>query len=316
MKSNVNPLVSIIIPTYNLSAYIAETLNSVQSQSFKNFEVLIIDDTSDDNTVEIVKTYQKQDQRFKLFINCHKKGVSGARNTGIDHAIGEWIAFLDGDDIWSNDSLLLRLTILKEYPDAQYIGGNYARFSQDITQAEKSNILLNPIWHEYFFNASNTGKCVCIEQPITHFLRSVFAQTGTILVKSVIVKELGGFEETLLSTEDHQLWLKIASHVKAFIFIPEIVMFYRQRENSLTHTTRSMYHDAPRAYQMLLNDSSFRLYHKELSKNICHFIKLNSFIYRNNKQYLQAIKWSFQLVCCAPFSKISWKNLIASCLLR
>ncbi|WP_143531441.1 glycosyltransferase family 2 protein, partial [Rodentibacter trehalosifermentans] len=97
-------LISIIMPAYNAEKYISKAIKSVLSQSYENWELLVIDDNSNDNTVNVVKAYL-HDRRIKLFINMKNKGAAETRNTGLDNAIGKYICFLDADDYWDKDKL-------------------------------------------------------------------------------------------------------------------------------------------------------------------------------------------------------------------
>lgn len=94
------PLVSVIMPAYNAGAYIEDAIKSVITQSYKEWELIVIDDCSRDNTVEIVERYKNEDSRVHLLKNVENSGVSKSRNEGIKFARGEWIAFLDSDDLW------------------------------------------------------------------------------------------------------------------------------------------------------------------------------------------------------------------------
>ncbi|MGR6009469.1 glycosyltransferase family 2 protein [Bacillus cereus] len=108
------PEISIIIPTYNVEEYIEEALNSVLNQSFKQLEVIVIDDGSRDKTVEIIQSLQ--DERIKLYENGSNQGPAYSRNFGISKAKGNWIAFLDGDDWWDQERIkeLLNFARIKE----------------------------------------------------------------------------------------------------------------------------------------------------------------------------------------------------------
>lgn len=126
MRDTIKPLVSIIVPVFNLELYIGETIDSILAQvNFSNFEVLIVDDHSTDSTLDIINQYGNTDSRIKVFINHRRKGAAGARNAGLEMANGEWITFLDGDDIWDESILSTQLNVLKEYPDAQLISSDF-----------------------------------------------------------------------------------------------------------------------------------------------------------------------------------------------
>lgn len=98
-------MVSVITPTYNCARFIAETIRSVQSQSYSNWEMIIVDDCSTDNTKDIVAQYQKEDSRIQYHCLPHNSGAAEARNEALRRAKGKWIAFLDSDDLWTPDKL-------------------------------------------------------------------------------------------------------------------------------------------------------------------------------------------------------------------
>ena len=106
-------LVSIITPTYNSEKYISETIESIQVQTYANWELLITDDCSTDHTIDIIKKYQKRDSRIKLFLLNKNQGAGAARNNSIKEANGRYIAFCDSDDQWKKNKLELQLTFIK-----------------------------------------------------------------------------------------------------------------------------------------------------------------------------------------------------------
>lgn len=108
------PYVSIIMPAYNSGRFIEKAINSVLNQSYNNFELLIIDDGSEDNTADIVNTIAKKDLRIHYIRNEKNLGVSAARNRGILLASGDWIAFLDSDDKWASDKLEKQINLINE----------------------------------------------------------------------------------------------------------------------------------------------------------------------------------------------------------
>ena len=107
-------LVSIITPAYNAAAYIAETIASVFAQTYTNWEMLIVNDCSKDNTAEIVESYAKKDKRIKLINLKQNSGAAAARNTAIQNAKGRYIAFLDSDDLWKKEKLQKQLSFMQQ----------------------------------------------------------------------------------------------------------------------------------------------------------------------------------------------------------
>lgn len=114
MLRNVD-LVSIVMPAYNCENYIVYSIESVLNQTYSNFELIIIDDGSKDTTLEIIRDYAKKDIRVKVLVNKKNLGVSETRNIGISLSNGNWIAFLDSDDIWIEDKLEKQMNYAKKF---------------------------------------------------------------------------------------------------------------------------------------------------------------------------------------------------------
>lgn len=108
-------LVSIVTPTYNCARFIAETIRSVQSQSYSNWEMIIVDDCSTDNTKDIVAQYQKEDSRIQYHCLPHNSGAAEARNEALRRAKGKWIAFLDSDDLWKPEKLSRQILFMENH---------------------------------------------------------------------------------------------------------------------------------------------------------------------------------------------------------
>ncbi len=114
--NNINkPLVSIITPCYNSAKYIGETIESVLNQNYTNWEMIIVDDISTDNTVEVVRNYQKKDERIKFYVLSEKGGASLARNKAIKESKGKYIAFLDSDDVWKKEKLSKQVEFMENH---------------------------------------------------------------------------------------------------------------------------------------------------------------------------------------------------------
>jgi glycosyltransferase involved in cell wall biosynthesis len=137
------PLVSIIIPTYNRERCIARSINSVLSQTYQNWELIIVDDRSTDNTKMLIEQYEKRDSRIRYIPNTHKKGPAGARNQGLEITKGEFIAFLDSDDEWRNYHIEEIICEFNNNPDIDWIFADGER-SCDGEIIKKS--ILNEAW--------------------------------------------------------------------------------------------------------------------------------------------------------------------------
>lgn len=111
---NESPLISVVIPNYNGKRFIADTIQSVLRQSYTNFELIIVDDSSTDGSIDILKVFSKKDKRITLILNNQNHGVSSVRNQGIQFSTGKYIALLDNDDLWEEDKLERQLAIAEQ----------------------------------------------------------------------------------------------------------------------------------------------------------------------------------------------------------
>jgi len=119
-------LVSIVMPAYNCGKYVVEAINSVLAQTYRNWELLVLDDGSKDNTLRIIEEFSQKDSRIKAVPNGKNMGVSATRNRGIELASGEWIAFLDSDDMWKPEKLEKQFEIVeKEAAEFLFTGSSY-----------------------------------------------------------------------------------------------------------------------------------------------------------------------------------------------
>lgn len=123
------PLVSIIIPVYNRSDLLPRAIDSILNQTYSNWELLVIDDGSTDNTVDIIRQYAAQDKRIRLLMQSHQ-GASCARNLGLENAQGKYIAYLDSDDASSPDRLAVQVAYLESHPDITLVGSATAPFGE------------------------------------------------------------------------------------------------------------------------------------------------------------------------------------------
>ena len=205
--------VSIIIPVYNAEKTILETIQSVQSQSFTDWELIVIDDGSSDNTVTIIE--EIQESRLQLF--CYENaGATVARNRGLAQAQGNFIAFLDADDLWSEDKLVLQLVALQKHPDA---GVAYC-WTSFIDEQGKVFFLQKPVWHQ--------------GNVYPELLLRNFLACGSIpLIRKEAIAAVGEFDPHLKSCQDWEYWLRLAKYW-SFVLVPQHLVFYRQSSGSIS----------------------------------------------------------------------------------
>ena len=193
------PLFSVIIPLYNKAENIRDTLNSALEQTFQDFEIIIIDDGSTDNSMEIVNTHT--DSRLKVF-SKENEGVSLARNYGVSKANGKFMAFLDADDFWKTDHLEVLNSLILSYPKITWFASRYEiKHHEGLVIPMQTNLLDED---EVFEGV--------VEDYFRYSLVSSLAWTSAVCMKKEFFNDLGGFNKriTFGAGEDTDLWIRAA----------------------------------------------------------------------------------------------------------
>jgi teichuronic acid biosynthesis glycosyltransferase TuaG len=218
-----NPLVSIIIPAYNCADYLAKTVESVQNQQYLFWELVIVDDGSTDKTLEVIEKLIESDSRIRLL--KQPNGRQGkARNNGIRHAKGEWIAFLDADDLWPENKLSLQLSkTLEANVDLSFTDG-FICLGNNMNLREFRFGVIDKFHQGY--------------KSILEFHEQNRIPTSSVLVKKSALLEVGGFSEKLKiqNCEDYLLWVTLLTRGKKYLGIEEPLLFYRVHDGSSTST--------------------------------------------------------------------------------
>jgi glycosyltransferase involved in cell wall biosynthesis len=213
------PTISVIIPVYNGAKTIKETIESVLNQTWQNFELLVINDGSNDATLEIIQTIK--DTRIQVF-SYPNSGVSASRNRGLTKAEGEFISFIDADDLWTPDKLELQLQALQDHPQAAVA---YS-WSDWIDQSGKflrkgGHITVNGKAYEKLL------------------LRDFIESGSNPLIKKQALDEVGDFDQSLTSAEDWDMWLRLAAK-NEFITVEVPQILYRISPNSASFNIAKM----------------------------------------------------------------------------
>lgn len=183
------PKVSVIIPTYNRADFLTEAVDSVLNQTWRDFEIIVVDDGSTDGTRDVVGRYG---DRIKYF-HKQNKGPSSARNFGTSKAHGNFLAFLDSDDIWEPNKLDIQMNFLQSHPEIKLIScGSY--------------IMGNSRKRKFHIRGDLSGDLF-----LTLYQRS-FINTSSVVLTQDCFFQVGPFDETIQTAEDYDLWLKVARH--------------------------------------------------------------------------------------------------------
>ena len=236
-------LVSIIMPAYNAGKYIADSIRSVLAQTWSNWELIVVDDGSTDNTAAVVHDFIKRDGRVK-YVYQENGRLGKARNTGIKNATGELIAFLDSDDLWIETKLELQLQALREH-DADLVYCNAYVFTDD-----------NPLDETKTLPASSgtfSGQT---------FFDSLLLQNQipvlTVLIKKTALENVGWFEEKkpYHGCEDYDLWLKLAKAGFVFYGLPAVLARYRRHQTAMTAVASNALHPMLLIVRRHIDDST------------------------------------------------------------
>ncbi|MDD4085555.1 MAG: glycosyltransferase [Acidaminococcaceae bacterium] len=201
---NSSPLISVIIPTFNYGAFLGACLDSVRAQTYKNIEIIVVDDGSTDATAEIAAAYPEA-----RYVYQENSGVSAARNRGFDLSTGDFIAFIDADDYWAADKLAKQMAFMGQNPEYGIVFTGQKNFFEN----EK---------------VRNNAKAVFVAD------REVKVAIQSALIRREVFNKHGGFKEDLRYSEDTEWVMRVRmGGVKSFL-LEEILTFRRIHGENLT----------------------------------------------------------------------------------
>jgi len=204
-------LVSVLIPTYNREKLLPRAIDSVINQTYKNWELIIVDDRSTDNTKKLVEQYINGDKRIKYVVNKHKKGPAGARNQGLELAKGKYIAFLDSDDEWLRHHLEDCICLFNKFPELSVVFGK-ERFVYKGKDVD-------------FMNSGIKSKLSRVKKRIDkkeftifeNFVLDNLIKDGTFLnpsasmIRREVIENTGFFNEDFYCVDDYEFWIRVSA---------------------------------------------------------------------------------------------------------
>lgn len=219
MNSQAPPRVSVIIPSYNAEAFLSDAVESVLNQTWRDLELIIVNDGSTDGTGSLAQRLSEGDRRVKI-VDKPNGGLSSARNAGIAAASGDAICFLDADDVFLPDKIERQAQFLEHAPSCDFVYSDYYVGDSQLT----------PIWLE-----SVRPAMAKMEEYLLY--RNGFAPLCPLL-RSRLVVATGDFDETLRATEDWDYWIRAAQHGR-FCYLPGAVGIYRTHSGQM-HRNREL----------------------------------------------------------------------------
>jgi len=219
VNCNNNELVSVIIPSYNAASLITKTIESVISQSYKNWELLVVDDCSKDNTRDVVRTLVKLDSRIHLISLDENRGApAGPRNIGVKESKGVWIAFLDADDIWHPEKLEQQLMLMSKHhvPFSSSLSRNF----KDDSTIQNDVIVDVPACADISFEMQR--------------LKGRIANSSVVVSKELMVKYPFNEDIRYKAVEDYHCWLRIHQDIGFSIKVKAVLLNYRIVEGQIS----------------------------------------------------------------------------------
>lgn len=286
------PVISVVIPVFNGEKTIKETIQSVLDQTFIDLEVIVINDGSQDSTLSIVSSIT--DPRVQVF-SYENAGLANSRNRGFSYATGEYISFLDADDLWTVDKLEAQYKALQANPQAavayswvDYIdeSGNFFRSASHITA--NGDVYEQLLLNNFLENGSNP------------------------LIRRQALADVGGFDAELASSEDWDMWLRLSARYE-FVAVSSAQVLYRKSSHSMSCNALKMeaeslrmldkaYSQAPQALQHLKRNSIANLY---------HYLTFKIFESSPNRRNgLLAARFFWNAIANNPSMLLGWKTVL------
>lgn len=261
-----NPFISIVIPTYNHAHFLKRALKSLEEQVYTNFEVIIVDNNSIDNTQVVIKSF------FNLkivYLKINNNGVIAAsRNIGIKAANGEWVAFLDSDDWWTSDKLQTCVN---------HINNNVDFIYHDLKVIGQKNSILKSL---IFRKLRKVKKSLLLEM----LIHGNPISNSSVLVRKKLIQDAGGLNENfeMIGAEDFNLWLKIANITNKFLYIPRFLGYYEYHLNGVSRK------DMSECHKVATNEFLINLDLKYQSQITAHILYMKGSYFMSQKKTTEA----------------------------
>lgn len=225
--------VSVILPVYNCEAYLKHTLVSVESQNYKNWELLLVDDASTDKTLEIANEFAAKDARIKVIHLNKNVGVGAARNIALAQADGRYIAFIDGDDLWAKEKLARQIVFMRKHNAAlSHTASAYMNADGDILPRGQANVDERITIKDYMKTSQILMSSVMIDRQKIHDIH---------------------FPEDRKLCEDARLWMNYLRRGEPFYGLNQVLLAYRVRPNQLSRRKDKM---ALAAFKRYMSETS------------------------------------------------------------
>lgn len=286
------PEVSVVMPAYNAEKTISESINSVIKQTYSNWELIVINDGSNDNTLNILNLFAETERRIVIINLTKNGGLPNARNEGCKLAKGKYIAFLDSDDLWSVNKLTIQVEFHYSNPKIRISHTNFDSFVEN-------GIVKRPFSRIIDKTNTKTGLLypgICYRNTIGVL---------TVMLDKNLLKEVGYFDASMWTLEDQDLWVRIAKENKEFGYIDKILAFYRISPGGLSKKV-GRYKKAYKYYIKKFNNASgidskmlWRFYYRNFGT-----------LYLDKKEFRLSKLYFWKSILISPVDLISFSTVL------
>ena len=226
-----HPLVSIIVVTYNSSLWVRDTLDSVSAQTYPNYELIVTDDCSTDNTVEVcrhwIEKHKDSNKKIMLVEAVKNTGVAGNCNRGLAEAHGEWLKFIAGDDMLAPTAIEDYIDYVTTHPNVRHMIAKSVHFTGQFRESDLQNPTeVSP----YLYREEATVK---FQYKVIR--RMFFGSGPTYFINTQLLKNVGGFDERFPMQEDYPLFIKMIGVGHKMVFMDKVTVYYREGNDSVSH---------------------------------------------------------------------------------
>jgi glycosyltransferase involved in cell wall biosynthesis len=266
-----SPLVTVVIPTYNRVAFVQQAIASVIAQTYRNWELIVVDDGSDDGTAGAISTMN--DPRIKLLTKPHTGNIALLRNIGVDEGSGEWLAFLDSDDIWIPRKLEIQLFLLLQEKKRWGYGG-FESMDDDMQTIPNKAGQFRPMSGWIIKEVLTTEASVTI---------------GTLMIERKLFEEAGRFNQDakLIFREDYELVLRLALKSEA-LAVPDLLVRIREHEGRATNAFEEGHDRTAAMYKHFIRSRPQKALAKIARRRMASELAESAKTSIRRKQYLQA----------------------------
>jgi glycosyltransferase involved in cell wall biosynthesis len=229
---NDSPRVSVVTPTYNRAHLLPRAIRSVLKQSYQNLEMIIVDDGSTDDTLTIIDQFN--DHRVRVVRFERNRGIGTARNEGVRQARGEFIAFIDSDDVWLPDKIANQVAFFDRHPTIEILFGNYININHSHstlddgfkqTKQALSLLKVTPIEPDWFIIEDGISSAILIAN---------FFATPTVMIRKSVFPKIGNFEIRLSGPEDFEFWWRASTLGIRFAYTTRMLIERHKDDQSIT----------------------------------------------------------------------------------